>query len=256
MLLPRRLGHGEAAGLVDHLGELRTRVAVSAVALAAGFGVAYGFHARVIHWLNQPLPPNHRHPLTLGVAEPFTTSVKISLCAGFVLALPVILWQLWSFLAPAMRPGAQRSILGFVAVASALFAAGVAFGYTVALPAAVHFLTSYDSNIYNIQVRASSYYSFALLVLLSVGIVFELPIFILALVRIGITSSAKLRSNRRIGYVVVAAVAVALPGVDPVTTAFEMVPLMVLFEASIWLSAMFERRWELGTITQPHAEGA
>jgi len=107
----------------------------------------------------------------------------------------------------------------------------------------VHFLTSYDSNVYDIQVRASSYYSFAILVLLAVGLVFELPIVVLGLVRIGITTSAKLRRNRRIGYVAVAALAVALPGVDPVTTMFEMVPLIVLYESSIWLSVIFERRW-------------
>ena len=112
----------------------------------------------------------------------------------------------------------------------------------------MHFLTTYDANVYNIQVRASSYYSFALMSLLAVGVVFELPIFILALVRLGITSAAKLRRNRRIGYVAMAALAVALPGVDPVTTAFEMVPLMLLFEGSIWLSVAFERRWQARSV--------
>jgi sec-independent protein translocase protein TatC len=130
-----------------------------------------------------------------------------------------------------------------VSVATGLLVAGVAFGYEVALPAAVHFLTSYDSSVYQIEIRASSYYSFALLVLLSVGVVFELPVFVLALVRLGITSSARLRRNRRLGYVIVCAVAVALPGVDPVTTLFEMAPLLVLFESSIWLAVFFERRW-------------
>lgn len=90
--------------------------------------------------------------------------------------------------------------------------------------------------------RASAYYSFALLVLLSVGIVFQLPIFVLALVRLGVTSSARLRRNRRLGYVIVTVVAVALPGVDPITTLLELVPLLVLFEASIWLSVLMERR--------------
>lgn len=169
--------------------------------------------------------------------------MKVSLYAGFALALPVILWQVWAYLAPALRKGTERALLGFVSFASVLFAVGVGFGYVVALPAAVHFLTSYDSQVYNIQVRASSYYSFALLSLLAVGLVFELPIFVLALVRLGITSAAKLRRNRRIGYVAMAAVAVAMPGVDPVTTAFEMVPLMLLFESSIWLSVAFGRRW-------------
>jgi sec-independent protein translocase protein TatC len=243
MRLPRRLAHGQSAELVEHLGELRSRLLVVLLALGAGFAVAYGFHHQLIDWLNQPLPAGHRRPVTFGVAEPFMTSLKVSLYAGFALALPVLLWQLWSFLAPAIDRKAERAISGFVAFASVLFGLGVAFAYKVALPAAIHFLTNYDSSVYNIQIRASSYYSFALLSLLAVGLVFELPIFLLALVRIGVLTAAKLRRNRRIGYVAMAALAVALPGVDPVTTAFEMLPLMALFELSIWLSVLFERRW-------------
>jgi sec-independent protein translocase protein TatC len=123
-----------------------------------------------------------------------------------------------------------------------LFVGGLAFAYRVALPAALKFLTSYDQNIYDIQIRAKDYVSFAVLVLVAVGVVFELPAFIVGFVRLGILSSSTLRRNRRIGYVAVAALAVALPGVDPVTTVFEMVPLLVLFEASIWLSVLVERR--------------
>jgi sec-independent protein translocase protein TatC len=173
------------------------------------------------------------------------TSLKISLYAGFALALPVILWQVWSFLAPAVRERTQQSIGRYVAFATLLFVGGVAFAYRIALPAAVHFLTTYDQHVYDIQIRASSYYSFALLVLLSVGLVFELPIFILALVGLGITSADRLRKSRRVGYFAMAALAVALPGVDPVTTAMEMVPLFILFETSIWLSVLLERRRRL-----------
>ena len=242
MRFPRRLGHGEVAELVDHLGELRARLVISLAALAVGFGVAYAFHHQLLSWLNAPLPDG-RQPITLGVAEPFTTSIKVSLYGGFALALPVILWQVWSFLAPAMSKRTERALGMLVGFAALLLAAGVAFGYRIALPAAVHFLTTYDASVYDIQVRASSYYSFSLMVLLSVGLVFELPVFVLALVRLGVVTSAKLRRKRRIGYVAMAGVAVALPGVDPVTTAFEMAPLVVLYEASIWLSVLFERRW-------------
>jgi sec-independent protein translocase protein TatC len=249
--LPRRLANGERAELVEHLGELRTRLVVCLVALAAGFAVAYGFHHQLLDWLNNPLPAGRHKPVTFGVAEPFTTSLKVSLVGGFALALPVVLWQLWAFLAPAFRKTTQRALVASVAFATVLFAAGVAFGYAIALPAALRFLTNYDAKVYDIQIRASSYYSFAVLVLVSVGIVFELPIFVLTLVRLGITSSRKLRRNRRIGYVAMATLAVALPGVDPVTTAFEMVPLVVLYEASIWLAVFFEKRWrsavQLGT---------
>lgn len=249
--LPRRLAHGEAAELVDHLGELRTRLFVSIAALIIASAGAYIFHARLIRLLNGPL--DGREPVTFSVAEPFMTSLKVSLCAGFLLALPVLLWQLWGFLAPAFESGRQRVIAMCVAASGLLMAIGVAFGFLVALPAAVSFLTNFDSDLYNVQVRASSYYSFALLVLLSVGVVFQLPLFVLTLVRLGVTSATRLRRNRRLGYLIVTVVAVALPGVDPVTTLFELVPLVALFEASIWLSVLMERRLERGSEVLPGA---
>ena len=242
--LPRRLQHGEEATLVEHLDELRSRILVILGAVAVSLAVTYAFHHRIIHWLNQPLPPSKRHPITFGVAEPFLTSVTVSLYAALLISLPIILWQLWSFLAPAFDQRTQRGVRWLVALATALTVAGVLFGYYIVLPAALKFLTNYDSNLYNIQIRAKDYYSFVLLVLASCGVVFELPIFVLALVRIGVLTTAKLRRNRRIGYVIVAAVAVALPGIDPVTTLMEMGPLMVLFELSIWLAVLFEKRWK------------
>ena len=239
---PRRLATHEGATLVEHLGELRARVVVSLLAVAAAFTCTYAVHARLIAWLNSPLDP-HRHPITLGVAEPFTTSVTVSLYAAVGLALPVVLWQLWSYLAPAFEERTQRTVAALVLFATVLLAAGIVFAYTVVLPAAVHFLTNFDSGLYDIQVRAKDYYSFVMLVLLGVGVVFELPIFIVSLVRLGVLTTAKLRRSRRIGIVAMTALAVALPGVDPVTTLFELVPLLLLFEGSIWLSVVLERRW-------------
>jgi sec-independent protein translocase protein TatC len=110
------------------------------------------------------------------------------------------------------------------------------------LPAALKFLTNYDSNIYDIQIRAREYISFAVTVLIAVAVVFELPAIIVTLARLGVVRSATLRRNRRIGYAIVAVVAVALPGVDPVTTTLEMIPLLILFELSIWLAVLAERR--------------
>jgi sec-independent protein translocase protein TatC len=254
MRLPRRLRHGDEATLVEHLDELRTRIFVALGALALGFVVAFVFRGHLLHWLNAPLPPSRRHPITLSVAEPFLTSMKVSLLAGFALALPVVLWQLWSFLAPAVEPHAERTVLLFVGLATVLLVAGVAFGYWVVLPKAVHFLTNFDNQYFNAQIRARDYYGFVMTVLLAVGVVFELPIFILALVRLDVLSTTTLRKNRRLGYFIVAVIAVLLPGVDPVTTTFEMVPLMVLFEGSIWLSVLFERRaarMEAASLSEP-----
>jgi sec-independent protein translocase protein TatC len=245
MRLPRRLGHAEEATLVEHLDELRTRIIISLVALAATTTVTFVFHRDLIRWLEHPLPPERRHLLTLSPAEPFLTSFKVSLMAGIVLAFPILLWQLWSFLAPAFEESSQRTVALFVAFASVLLACGVGFGYWLVLPQALHFLTHYDDQIYNIQIRARDYFSFATAVLLAVGIVFELPIFVLGLVRIGILSTYTLRHNRRIGYFIVAVIAVLLPGVDPVTTTFEGIPLVILYEGSIWLAVLMERRYPI-----------
>ena len=242
MKLPRRLGHSEEATLVEHLDELRSRIIISLVALAATTTVTFIFHRHLIEWLERPLPADRRHLITFGVAEPFLTSFKISLMAGIALAFPILLWQLWSFLAPAFDESSQRVVVVFVLFSSVLLAAGVAFGYWLVLPQALHFLTHYDDRLYHIQIRARDYFSFAVAVLAAVGIVFELPIFVLGLVRIGILSTYTLRHNRRLGYFIVAVIAVLLPGVDPVTTTFEGIPLVALYEGSIWLAVLMERR--------------
>src|SRR5215211_1743319 len=203
--LPRRLQHGEEATLVEHLGELRARLVISLVSIGVGFVVAFVFHGRILDWLNAPLPDHFGKPVTLSPAEPFLTSVKISLLAGLLLALPIVLWQVWAFLAPAMEERSQRIISFFVVFAAVMLVAGIVFGYYVALPSAIHFLTIFDSSHYTIELRARDYYGFATLVLF--------------------------------------AMAVALPGVDPVTTLLELGPLLVLYFGSVWLAVLFERRW-------------
>jgi len=243
MRFPRRLSHGQEVELVGHLEELRSRIFVAGGAILLGTIVAFTVHRRVINLLVDQLPPKHQHLITLGIAEPFTTSLKVSLALGFALALPVVLWQLWSFLAPALTPKTQHGTTGFTFFAAVLMVAGTVFGYKVALPAALHFLTNYDNSVYNVQVRAADFISFAVLVLAACGAVFELPIVVLGLVRVRALTSKKLRRNRKIGYMIVACIGVALPGVDPVTTVMETIPLAILFESSIWLSAFFEKRW-------------
>ena len=241
--LPRRLLHGEEATLVEHLDELRTRLIIGLLALVPAFLLTFAFHEHIIEWLRGPLPDD-KTLVTLGVTEPFTTSVKVSLLAALALALPVLLWQVWAFLAPAVQPHFQRVVLVFVVLATTLFASGVVFMYYVVLPRALDFLTSYDDELYDIQIRASYYYSFAALTLLAGGLAFLMPIFVLGLVRLRIVTADRLRSNRRIAFVCLLVFAILLPTVDPVSLAFEVVPLVLLFELSIWLSVLLERRWE------------
>jgi sec-independent protein translocase protein TatC len=251
MRLPRRLRHGEEATLVEHLDELRQRLIVSLLALTATTTVTFVFHSHLVRWLESPLPAERRHLITFGVAEPFLTSFKISLMAGIGLALPILLWQLWSFLAPAIEENSQRTVAVFVAFATVLLAAGVAFAYWLVLPSALGFLTHYDDTLYNVQIRARDYFSFALLVLMGVGVLFELPVFVLALVRLNVLTTSTLRKNRRLGYFLVFVVAVLLPGVDPVTTTLEGLPLVFLYEGTIWLAVLMERRWAAREVAAP-----
>jgi sec-independent protein translocase protein TatC len=240
--LPRRLGHGEEATLVEHLEELRVRLFVCIGTVVVAWIAAFIVHARVIRLLTEQLPRQHRKLITLQIGEPFMTSLWLSLYLGFAISLPVILWQAWAFFIPAFERAHERMLKAFVFLATALMVCGIVFGYYVALPAAARFLTHFDSSIYNIQVQARPFISFATMVLLAMALVFELPLFVVGLTRLGIVTTRQLRKNRRIGYFIVAVIGVALPGIDPVTTFFETIPLVFLYEGSIWLSVLLDRR--------------
>ena len=150
MRLPRRLSPGEEATRVEH-STSRARACSSRSARSSSPVVAHIFHERLIKWSASPAG---RQGARRSATEPFTTSIKVSLYAAFALALPVLLWQLWSFLAPAMEESAQRVVAVFVGIATVLFAGGLAFGYFVLMPKAIEFLMNYDSDLYDIQIRA------------------------------------------------------------------------------------------------------
>jgi sec-independent protein translocase protein TatC len=239
--LPRRLGHGEEATLEEHLDELRSRLIVIICAVVLTTIGAYVFHNHILDWLDKPLPAGIR-PVTLGVAEPFTITITVSFWAGIVLALPIILWQLWAFFAPAVEASAERKLLLLVAFSVALGAAGVAFGYEILLPRAIHFLTNYDKHHFHHLIQARPYYNFVVTILVGIVVVFQTPLVVLGLVSLRILNSRTLRKQRRFGYAVTAAVALALPGPDLVTTLLELLPMWILFEGSIWLAVLAERR--------------
>ena len=253
-LLPRRLRHGEEATLVEHLGELRTRLIISICALAVGFTVAFVFHGHLLDWLNRPLPHDLKKPITFSPIEPFATSIMVSLWAGLLVALPVVFWQIWSFLAPAFEEHRQRSMALLVGFATVLGLGGVAFGYFVILTPAIHFLTNYDSSHYDIAIRARDYYRFVSFVLLGVSLAFEVPVFVLALVRLHILSAARLRSTWRFGVFIMTVIGVILPGVDPVSTILSVIPLVALYLLSIGLATFLEPRWRAEASTTPIPE--
>jgi sec-independent protein translocase protein TatC len=185
--------------------------------------------------------PEGNKPVTLGIGEPFTTTIGIALIFAFILALPIILFELYGFLLPAFSPNQQKVASSLVMSIPLLFIAGVLFGYFVVLPSAVRFFQNFNSGEFNVLVQASQYYHFAAVTLLAMGLIFQIPVAILAATRAGIVTPKQLRHNRRYAVLACGAVAAFLPG-DAITLVLETVPLYLLFEASLLLSSIVERR--------------
>jgi sec-independent protein translocase protein TatC len=188
-----------------------------------------------------PRNPPGDNPVTLGVGEPFTTTLAVALYFAVLISAPLILFELYGFVLPALNPTERRAALPLLAAIPFLFAAGVLFGYFVVLPAAVRFFVNFNSSEFNVLVQASQFYKFAATVLLAMGLVFQVPVAILGATRIGLVTPRQLRHNRRYALVACAVVAAFLPG-DAITLVLETVPLYLLYEASILVASLVERR--------------
>jgi sec-independent protein translocase protein TatC len=183
-----------------------------------------------------------RQPVTLGIGEPFSQTVTVSAYFALLLALPVILYQLYAFLVPAFSPRERKVATPMLALAPLLFAAGLAFGYLVVLPGAVGFLQNFNASSFDALVQARSYYQFVLFTMLATGVLFQIPVAVIGLNQTGILTTRQLREHRRYAIVAITALALLLPGTDPVTTLLELIPMLVLFELSIIAAAVLERR--------------
>jgi len=303
------ISHDARLSMVDHLDELRTRLIVSLVALAAAFGICFWQNHELLHLVNQPLatqtqqqvrdghgplgatysvqqsardiaqqlgtvigvlraqphtagvsvslahaqnslrgdiarlsaPPQGNRPVTLGIGEPFTSTVTVTFIFALILSLPVLLLQAYGFFMPAFEPRQRRHMLPITFAIPILFAAGVAFGYTVVLPASLHFFQNFNSDQFNVLVQASQYYKFAATVLLAMGLVFQVPVGIIAVTRAGLITTSQLRRNRRYAVLACGLVAAVLPG-DAITMLLETLPLYLLFELSLIVAGIAERR--------------
>jgi sec-independent protein translocase protein TatC len=168
--------------------------------------------------------------------------------------MPILIYQVYAYVLPAFSDVERRVVLPLLVIAPLLFFAGVAFAYFIVMPAAVKFLLGFNDSQFNVQVRARDYYSFFSTTMLAGGIVFQLPVAILAVTRLGIVSVAQLRANRRYAYLAIAIVAAALPGVDPISMLIEMVPLLVLYELSILLARAFGTPRAAGSMAKPSTQ--
>lgn len=240
-MTPRRVGRDERLSVVEHLDELRRRVIVCVVTLLVAFAVAYGFHQQLLDLLEWPLPERYKETglITLSPTEPFFTVLKVCFWAAILAALPVWLYQLYAFVIPAVQDQPRRRMLIIVAGASSLFLAGVAFGFLVVLPVALQFLLDFGGDSFLTQVRAGEYFGFVTTLMLGAGIMFEVPVAMLALARIGVTTADFYVRHWRVAIVLIAVLAAILPGGDPFSMLLLMIPQVVLYVLGIWLARRF-----------------
>ena len=235
------MGRDDRLSVVEHLDELRRRVIVSLVALVVAFIVAYVFNDQLLQILQWPLPDRYKGSglITLSPTEPFFTVLKVCFWAAILAALPIWLYQAYAFVIPAVQDQPRRRMLAIVAGVSALFIAGVVFCYFVVLPVALQWLLGFGGDNFDTQVRAGEYYGFVTTLMLGAGLMFEVPVAMLALARIGVASAAFYRKQWRVAIVVIAVLAAILPGGDPFSMLLLMVPQIVLYALGVALAA----RW-------------
>lgn len=228
--------HEEQLSLVDHLDELRSRIIFTLVAVAVIFGVCFWQSQLILDIASAPLPEANQALQVLAPTEAFMTTVTVCAYAAVIVSAPLISYQVFAYVLPAFSERERKAIVPLLVTIPLLFILGVVFAYFVILPAAINFLLNFGGNNFNTDLRAREYYSFFSTTLLAGGVVFQMPVIILALVKLRIVSVKQLRTNRRYAYLGLAVVAAALPGVDPLSMLIEMVPLLFLYELSIFLA--------------------
>jgi Tat protein translocase TatC len=255
----RPIAHEDRLSVVDHLDELRSRLMVSAIAFVVAWAICAWQNDLVLEIVNAPLPIDDStgkqiQPITLGPAEAFTTTLMNAAYFAVILAAPVILYEIYAFVLPAFSPRERRVATPLLALVPVLFIAGVVFCYFVVLTPALNFLLNFNADEFNTQVRAKDYYSFVSLVMIAMGLGFQIPVGVLAACKIGVTSAEKLRRNRRYAIVVIFVLASLLPTLDPLTLMLEAIPFYLLYELSILLAARWGRpAWSV--TDEPATEG-
>ncbi len=240
----RPIGHEDHLPLVDHLDELRSRIIISLVFFGIAMVVCFWQNLLILDIVNAPLTsvkeaiPSGR-PSTFGVGEQFTVTFMLAAYTAILISLPALLYQAYAFVVPAFTPSEKRVALPLLLMVPLLFIAGAAFCYFVVLRPALTFLLNFNASEFDTQLRAKDYYSFVVLTMISMGLLFQIPVGVLALSRMGVVTPEFLAKNRRYAILGMAAVAALLPTIDPVTLLLEMIPLILLYEFSIILARAF-----------------
>jgi len=224
---------GAVMTLVDHLTELRSRLLRCIIAVTVGSAIGFIVAPTIRHWLVQPLPPDHQQLIVLGPGDAFAITLRISIAVGLILAMPVLLYQLWAFVAPGLTPTEKRALRPWIPLALFFFVLGVAIAWVI-LPFAIQFLLAFTDENLVATLAAPPYFDFVTTMFLVFGLLMEFPIVLYALARVGVISSARLRASRRfiiLGLAIFAAV--ATPGGDLVSPTVLFITMYVLFELTV-----------------------
>ncbi len=236
----------EKLPLTSHLEELRKRLIRILIAVGIGFFACYYFKEYLFKIITQPLVqvlPKNSHMIFTGLPEAFFIYMKIAFFASLFLTSPYIFYQIWRFIAPGLYPAEKRHVIPFVISSTSLFVAGVLFGYFLALPPAFEFFVAFSSDFLKPMISFREYLSFSLKMLLAFGVSFEMPVFIFFMARLGIVNAKMLRKQRRYAILVIFIVAAVLtPSPDAFSQILMAVPLMILYEISIFLSKYAEKK--------------
>ena len=235
----------EGMPFMAHLEELRKRFIWAIIAVAVGFVLAYNFKEEIYGFLSQPLksvlPPGASLIFT-SPAEAFLTYLKVAFLAGLIAASPVVFYQLWRFISPGLYKHEKRLVWPFVVLSSGLFMGGAVFCYTVVFPYAFTFFMSFTSDKIVPMIKLSEYLSFSAVLLVAFGLVFEMPLVLVFLGRIGVVNQRFLRKNRKYAVLIIFIAAAFFTPPDVISQLLMAGPLLVLYEISIWLVAASEKK--------------
>ena len=224
---------GSVMTLVDHLTELRSRIVRSVLAILAGSAVGFYFAPAITELLISPLPEKVRHLQVLDPGGGFAITLRIAVVTGIILAMPVLLFQVWRFVAPGLTPSERRALRPWIPLALAFFALGVSIAWFI-LPFAIAFLLAFTNDVLVANLAAAPYFDFVTTMFLAFGLLMEFPIVVFALARVGILSSARLRASRRFVFLgILIFAAVATPGGDLVSPSVLGGTMYLLFELTI-----------------------
>ena len=222
--------------LVQHLSEFRDRLMFASIAIVITTALSFVFTTQIIHLLILPVGENIKL-VSLSPTENFTTYMRVALFSGIALAMPVILYEVYAYIDPALHPHERRFALTAGPFVLGLFVFGMLFCYFFVLPNAIKFLINFASDVFDNQLRASEYLSFVTTFILGMGLVFEMPVVIWALVRLGVVSRKWLTARRRYVFLIVFIIAaVVTPTPDPFNQSLVAIPMYLLFELGLLLS--------------------